>query len=142
MRTYSNRVSLAQLAMFLDRSEDRPTALTSEHAHLFRDICNERVRQIEKWGDTSHPSTPWDVAGIEPNMVLVEKQIAEQFERAAKEDCAANFKAGRGTWWHLAHEELAEALAARDEKHRRAELVQLAAVVVAWIEDIDRKATA
>jgi hypothetical protein len=36
-------------------------------------------------------------------------------------------------------EELCEVLSATSEHHRRDELVQLAAVAIAWIESIDRK---
>jgi len=111
-------------------------------ANLLRDIVLERGNQINKWGDRSHPSAPWYRDGIDENSASVERQIAGSMHRAAKMDCARAYHAGMLTWWHIAWEELSEALDADSERERRAELVQLAAVCVAWIEDIDKKADA
>lgn len=105
-------------------------------SHGIRDALLERVAQLRKWGDQSHPCVPWE---IEPSRAWDERMVAEAMERAAKADCEREFKAGRGTWWHIANEELAEVLAAPPEK-RRQELVQLTAVCLAWLEDMDNKA--
>ena len=105
-------------------------------SHAIKDALDERVRQLAKWGDQSHPCVPWE---IEPARAWDERMVAERMEVAAKADCEREFKAGRGTWWHIANEELAEVLAAPPEK-RRQELVQLTAVCLAWLEDIDNKA--
>lgn len=43
------------------------------------------------------------------------------------------------TWTDIALEEFCEAVEAPDDEQRRKELVQLAAVVFAWIEDIDKR---
>lgn len=103
------------------------------------DALRERERQLAKWGDQSPACVPWEVPGWRG---WNERQVAEEMERAAKADCEREFKAGRGTWWHIANEELAECLAAPPEK-RREELVQLTAVCLAWLEDFDnRHATA
>lgn len=104
-------------------------------SHAIEAALRERVRQLAKWGDQSHPCVPWE---IEPARAWDERMVAEQMERAAKADCEREFKAGRGTWWHIANEELAEVLAAPPEK-RREELVQLTAVCLAWLEDLDNK---
>lgn len=111
----------------------RPNS-ASRSATAIRDALFERVRQFKKWGDQSHPCVPWEL----PGRGWDEKTVAESLERAAKKDCDREFKAGRGTWWHIAHEELCEVLAAPPEK-RREELVQLTAVCLAWLEDLDNK---
>lgn len=108
---------------------------------ILAEIAAERVRQLDKWGVQSHPCTPAHVLdGLgETGNAMVERQIANELERAAKADCERNFKLGRGTWWAIAWEELAESGAATDMPARRQELIQTAAVLVAWIEDIDKK---
>jgi len=115
--------------------ELRPNA-ASRASTAIADALAERVRQLAKWGDQSHPCVPWE---IEPARAWDERMVAERMEVAAKADCEREFKAGRGTWWHIANEELAEVLAAPPEK-RRQELVQLTAVCLAWLEDMDNKA--
>jgi len=115
----------------------RPNA-ASRAATAIRDVLRERVRQLQKWGDQSHLSVPWEVPGRAISAKMDERFVAREFERAAKEDCDREFKAGRGTWWHIAHEELCEVLAANPED-RREELVQLTAVCLAWLEDLDNK---
>lgn len=111
----------------------RPNS-ASRASTAIADSLAERERQLAKWGDQSHACVPWEL----PNRGYDERMIAQQLERAAKADCDREFKAGRGTWWHIANEELAEVLAAPPEK-RREELVQLTAVCLAWLEDIDNK---
>jgi hypothetical protein len=47
---------------------------------------------------------------------------------------------GTTTWKHILREEFLEAMAEEDPEQLREELVQVAAVAVAWIEAIDRRA--
>ena len=101
----------------------------------------ERGRQIEKWGDQTHACVPAELPGIPTSEALMLRSIATEMEHAAKNDCNNAFREGNGTWWHIAWEELAEAGAAPPEK-RREELVQLGAVIVAWIEDLDARTAA
>ena len=49
------------------------------------------------------------------------------------------FTAGNGTWRHILTEEVWEAFAEKDSARLRAELVQVAAAAVNWIEAIDRR---
>ena len=118
----------------------RPNA-ASRVSVAVADAIDERVRQLDKWGDQSHACVPWEIPDREVARKMDERFMARELERAAKADCDREFKAGRGTWWHIAHEELCEVLAADPEK-RREELVQLTAVCLAWLEDIDNKAKA
>jgi hypothetical protein len=57
----------------------------------------------------------------------------------AQAACDQAHARGELTWAHVAVEELCESVDAPDDVQRREELVQLAAVCVAWIESIDRR---
>ena len=91
------------------------------------DVLDERVRQNEKWGPQSHPNGTGGVSYV-------------VMAKYGKELCARAFAAGLGDWRHILFEEVYEAFAEEDVKALRTELIQVAAVAVAWVEDIDRKA--
>lgn len=96
---------------------------------LMTELAAERERQDAKWGEQNHPN---GTGG--PGM-------AAEAE-AARLECQRQFAEKTGTWMDILDEEVAEAYAEKDPAKLRAELVQVAAVVVAWIEAIDRKAKA
>jgi hypothetical protein len=104
------------------------------------DISAERVKQDAKWGEQNHPSVDTVLAS---RVVYDAQRMTEEYEipseARAKFLCDENFRRGVGTWAHIAVEELSEAVSAEGDEVRRGELVQLAAVVVAWIECIDRR---
>lgn len=92
------------------------------------DVAVERSSQDAKWGEQNHLNgTGPQVAP--PGMV--------EDVRAATEKA---FKQGVGSWRHILSEEVMEAFAENDPSLLRQELVQTAAVAVAWIECIDRQA--
>jgi hypothetical protein len=93
---------------------------------VLAEVDAERTRQDEKWGVQNHP----DGTGYS---YLVTKA------NTARRDCDHEFAAGNGSWRLILREEFAEALACTDPAELRAELVQVAAVAVAWIEAIDRR---
>jgi hypothetical protein len=93
---------------------------------LAEEVVAERNRQDEKWGVQDHP----DGTGGK-----VDKLRADN----ARVDCDDAFKAGRGTYRDILAEEVAEAFAESDPVALRAELVQVAAVALAWVEAIDRR---
>lgn len=98
-------------------------------AEIFDEIHVERMRQDAKWGEQNHKS----VATAYPGRyygVSSESSAKARCEWAAKNSCL--------TWGDIACEEMAEALNSDNDTDRREELVQLAAVVVAWIECLDR----
>jgi hypothetical protein len=92
-----------------------------------REVWDERKRQDERWGEQNHPdgtdAERWTKASASNSRILC--------DRAAKE--------GKLTFRHVLAEETAEAFAEIDPDKLRAELVQVAAVVVCWIESIDRR---
>ena len=92
-----------------------------------RDLITERWRQLRKWGHESHP----DGTG---------GYLSDIAANAYRAECEANFAAGTGTWRHILLEEVYEALAEAERGPLRNELVQVAAVCLAWIEDLDNRA--
>lgn len=59
-------------------------------------------------------------------------------ELAAKAECNKRHKYGNLTWRDVLYEEVCEAFAEEDPAKLRAELVQVAAMAVRWIEDLGR----
>ena len=102
-----------------------PTVLPMS-ARVLEEVSRERVAQQAKWGEQNHP----DGTGL-PH--AAHKPIR------AQRDCEAAFANGRGTWRHILIEEVAEAEAESDRTRLREELIQVAAVAVAWVEAIDRR---
>lgn len=94
-------------------------------ARVLDEVERERCRQDEKWGEQNHPD---GTARAGDPMTATLARIATT---AAADE-------GRVTWRHILSEEVAEAYAESDPETLRAELVQVAAVAVAWIEAIDR----
>jgi hypothetical protein len=91
------------------------------------EIEEERLRQDAKWGEQNHPSR---FPGCTPLIGTADHVRAL---------CDLRFANKCGSWADIACEELAEACDETDEARVREELVQLAAVCVAWIECIDRR---
>lgn len=89
------------------------------------DIDTERLRQIKQWGDQSHP----DGTG-RPG----DKELADHFRAV----CKANGPEA-DNWRDIAAEEAAEAFAESDWATLRVELIQLSAVLAAWVYDGDRR---
>lgn len=90
-------------------------------------VGRERERQYTKWGPQHHPD------GTDDGFTAKAKR------EYARRICDENAAAGRGTWLDILTEEVAEAFAETDPVKLRKELVQVAAVAVAWVEDIDSR---
>lgn len=60
------------------------------------------------------------------------------FADRARLVCQTAFRSGYGTWRDVFYEEVMEALAENDPEKLRTELVQVAAVIFAWLENIER----
>lgn len=95
-------------------------------APVIQEIVIERDRQNARWGVQNHP----DGTGHEAyGMTLA----------SAREVCDDAARAGTVTWDLILMEEVYEAVAEEDPVRLRAELIQVAAVAVAWVEAIDRR---
>lgn len=89
----------------------------------------ERQRQDQQWGEQNHP---------DGTSALLNAEKATYYRRL----CDQAHRRGGETWADILIEEFYEALAEEDPLALRAELVQVAAVAVAWIEAIDRRMAA
>jgi len=90
------------------------------------EVADERTRQVTKWGVQTRPTG-----------------ANAAFSRArdlAQKRTDARMKDGTATWHDILFEEFLEAVAEEDAAKMRVELIQLAAVAVSAVEDIDRKA--
>lgn len=89
-------------------------------------VRHERIRQDAKWGEQNHPD------GTGGYIRRVEADEARKACSEAADDRAV-------TWRHILAEEVAEAFAEEDPGCLVEELVQVAAVAVAWIEAFGRR---
>lgn len=99
---------------------------TTPTSRVLVEISAERTRQNVHWGEQNPP----DGTGQPGDRGTADRQ---------RERCAQAFEDGSGTWRHIIREEMAEAFAESDPARLRAELIQVAAVAVAWVEAIDRR---
>lgn len=108
---------------------------------VLQEVNAERVRQGAKWGPQSHRLVPPMEDGRRPAGVAAYYGV--RAEPVAKRFCDDEFRAGRGTYFVILLEEVCEAVeaACESEAAARAELIQVAAVAVAMIESIDRRAS-
>ncbi len=110
-----------QQAEFLSRIASNP---------LFAAIQREQDRQIAKWGVQDHPS--FDANAIKEERVTLCNTLKGMVDASAR----------RGTlvWEEIMSEEVAEAFCEMDnDENLKAELIQIAAVALSWIESINRK---
>lgn len=99
------------------------------HAGLNRilaEIAEERAAQHAQWGSQHHlpdgTGTQWAAAAD-----------------TARMECDEAAQSGQVTWRHILLEEVTEAFAEEGSSRLRAELVQVAAVAVQWIQAIDHR---
>ncbi|WP_405393376.1 hypothetical protein [Microbispora hainanensis] len=93
---------------------------------VLTEVAAERAAQDAMWGLQEHPD------GTGP-AYAPEADLAKQ----AVTDAAAG---GLLTWRHILYEEVLEAFAEDDANRLRAELIQVAAVAVKWVQNLDRRA--
>jgi hypothetical protein len=89
------------------------------------EIDDERIRQDRKWGEQNHPDGTARPSDTE----------AAAFMKAK---CQVN-SPEEDNWRDILEEEVYETFAESDPARIRHELIQVAAVAVAWIEAIDRR---
>ena len=108
--------------------------------NVLEEIRQERSRQEAKWGQQNHPCLDQTllnrVGSCTPERMCEHYEIPS--ENRAKFLCENSFQNNQVSYAHIALEEFSEVVSEFDPAKRRKELVQLASVVVAWIEKIDR----
>lgn len=108
------------------------------------EVRMERARQDAKWGEQNHHDGT-GAFSIRDGRPVPDRYVGEVRRAradAAQQACDEAFANGRGTWRLILLEEVHEALAEDDPARLRAELVQVAAVAVKWIEALDRRQAA
>jgi hypothetical protein len=100
-----------------------PTDFTPE---VLADVAEERVRQHEKWGPQHHEDGTLESFNAEASI----------WRRYNDMSVATS---GDTDWKGILLEEVYEALAETDIEKLRTELIQVAAVAVAWVEDLDSR---
>lgn len=110
---------------------------TIERGVIAYDVLEERMRQLEKWGEQSHPDMHEESAGEYDVSRSMFASFAERYK--ALNDYAAATDDGSLDWTGILLEEVYEALAEGDPAKLREELIQSAAVIFAWVEDIDTR---
>lgn len=104
------------------------------------DVYRERVAQHIKWGQQDHPDgTGPDLSLLDDIGALWSDTNNAELADAARDRTNALAGADMLTYAHILLEEVGEALAESDPAALRTELVQVAAVAVAWVEAIDRR---
>ncbi len=114
----------------MNQLEQAVTQLDIVHA-----VIDERHRQDARFGEQNHPDIP-------PHPMRSDVLRAEAEANFAKQRCALDVCDATVNWHHILDEEVKEAFeqAYRNRPDNlRAELIQVAAVAVAWIECIDRR---
>jgi hypothetical protein len=103
--------------------------------NVVADVLGERVKQTEKWGVQRHPNVhPESKPGTAFDACFFSLLPSEE---EIKKECEINRQDGELNWATIATEELVEAVSATTKEQMRAELVQAAAVIFAWIESLD-----
>lgn len=100
----------------------------------------ERARQDKKWGEQNHPDLSVTLNGFSAESVFLAMGVPSAKKAKARVDALAALRLLG--YADIALEEFAEAIEAAalgDTAALRTELVQTAAVLVAWIETIDRR---
>ena len=104
-------------------------------------ILDEIERQDAKWGMQSHPFVCQTLTKKGASI----ERIAEEYEiptpNRAKQLCEINDKRGTLTWLHILQEEVSEAMESKSVQGKKEELIQVAAVCIRAIMDIDKRAS-
>lgn len=108
-------------------------------------VMQERQRQDEKWGEQNHPDF-FQVVNLQTGDREGPMPLPQRFnyygiptEEDAKYDCEAAFSRGKGNWGHILVEEISESFGTTSEEKLEEELIQSAAVIVAWVQCIRRR---
>jgi cobalamin-dependent methionine synthase I len=106
---------------------------------VLRDVSMERAQQFQRYGtnddlpDGSGPEARWLLPYTGQSATEIERELRDDYEDHEDDT-------GTVTWVHLLREELAEAFAESDPIRLRAELIQVAALAVSWVEKLDTRA--
>lgn len=109
-----------------------------------RDLIEERRKQDEKWGVQNHPDFYSWVGGVMDGETSREagrrrcRALGIPTEEEAREALLKSAQRNNTNWAQILLEEVSEAISA-DPDAIRDELIQVAAVAIAWVECLDRQ---
>lgn len=107
--------------------------------YILKDILKEREHQIDLFGVSSHPDIPdW----LENKPVKAAQEFEIPTSDRARFKCENAFDLHDGSYSHILIEEVSEVIEKACMGHTkdlRKELIQVATVAMAWIEDLDNQ---
>jgi hypothetical protein len=109
---------------------------------VLTDVAAERGRQIARYGTNSDlaDGTGLDERWLGHGLDPLQQHTAWDIQIDFRADYEAHeAEHGKPTWMHLVREEVAEAFQESDPARLRAELIQVAALCVSWIEKLDAR---
>lgn len=111
---------------------------------VLAEIANERTRQNNRWGQQDHddhlPVTWEQQQTLMMEYGILAQKFKEIHANAAEKLTAMGRPPGRTSAWDvILLEEVYETVCEDSPERIREELVQVAAVAVAWIEALDRR---
>lgn len=113
--------------------------MNAQAPDVLRDVLMERIRQHAKWGEQNHADgTGADVRILALTDINLDLRTGSQLANVFTKKCQRNGP-GEDTWRDILLEEVFEAMAESDWPALRKELIQSAAVIVAWVEAGDRR---
>lgn len=129
------------------RAESAEAKVAAVEAHpVVLELAEERTRQTAKHGDQSHLPDGTGAAlwlSMDDDYIRrhgIRRDNLAAWAKARTDEASQASGDGSITFEHILTEEWAEAIAESDPDALRAELVQVAAVAVQWIEAIDLRA--
>lgn len=108
---------------------------------VLEEVFEERKRQVARYGhnddkaDGTGPNVKW-LSGTDINLDL---RHADEIEKAFRTEYDRNGGDEGADWMRLVREELAEVFAEDDPENLEAELLQVAALCVSWVESIRKR---
>lgn len=113
--------------------------LEEETRKVTEEIRWERAEQDQKWGRQNHPDgTGPTVRVLEDTPWSLDLRTGSELSDIFRSKCQKNTPE-TDNWRDILLEEVFEAMAEDDQDRLRKELMQVAAVAVAWVECIDRR---
>lgn len=105
-------------------------------------VREERIRQVAEYGmndaqfDGTGPNARWLLPFTSESAAVIEHTLRQDYEEFKADHGAPD---GLPTWLHLVREEVAEAFCEEDPARLAAELVQVAALCVSWVEQLRKR---
>lgn len=126
---------------FFEEAHTRYLELKNQYKmkEVLEEVFVECKGQLDKWGLQSHKD---GTGPLRPSPMIwgdLDSVNYSEFANSTRKRTEEDFERGQGSWEHILTEEVFEAYAEEDEDALRAELVQVAAVAVSWINAIDRR---